>query len=152
MGLSSWSRAPKEQTDAMHRLESLPRVRHGVRPPPPLVVDDKDAYHKACERAGYPGHLAPEIKAAPIREVPVAGVHTIQSSVNPDRVAQYVRDPGLTREDAVGKHGGPIGVPIIVQARGVRWMHDGHHRATAEILRGASTVRARFVDLDGARR
>lgn len=147
-GLSSWSRSPKGQTEAVHRLERLPKVRHGVQPPAPLVVGDKSTYHEACAKAGNAGHLSPDIKAAPIVEVPLAGIHTIQSSVNPDRVLQYLRNPGLTPPDAVGKHGGPVGFPIVVKAGGVRYHHDGLHRMVAAILRGERTIKARFVDLD----
>lgn len=147
MSLASWSKASSSTTSALHRLESLPPVKHGVTPPSPLVVGDKDRYHEACVRAGYPGHLAPEIKDAPIQSVPLTGVRTIQRSVNPERVLQYLRDPS-TKPVARNGHNGPVDVPIVVQAGGVRWLHDGHHRCAAAILRGEPSVRARFVDLD----
>jgi len=150
VSLSAWA-TPAEGSlpEALARLRELPRAEHGLRPPPPLVVGSKDAYHAACVRAGYPGHLAPEIKAAPIVAVDVRGLHTIQRSVKEDRVAQYLRDPGLTPKNAVSeKHGGPVGYPIVVQAGGVRYLHDGHHRTVAEVLRGGTQIRARFVDLD----
>src|ERR1700685_2723248 len=128
MSLAAWAGRDRSEDVrlAQVRLESLPVVRHGVKAPPPLVVDQKERYHEACARAGPPGHLSPEIKAAPIEAVPLAGVHTIQGSVNPTRVLQYLRNPGLTPPDAVGKHGGPVGYPIVVKAGGVRWIHDGH--------------------------
>lgn len=150
MSLAAWAR-PKETSSlapALSRLERLPAARHGVTPPAPLVVGSKDDYHAACARVGHPGHLSEEIARAPIVDVPLRGIHTIQRSVNPDRVAQYLRDPGLTPPDAVGKHGGPVGVPIIVRAEGVLHAHDGHHRLSAAALRGETKIRARFVDLD----
>jgi hypothetical protein len=148
-GLSEWSgRRGPDVRQAMIRLESLPQARHGVRPPPPLVVDQKDRYHQACARAGNGGHLSPEIKRAPIEVVQLDGVHTIQGSVNPTRVLQYLRDPELTPRDAVGPHGGPVGYPIVVRAGGIRWLHDGHHRVVANLLRGERSIRARYLDLD----
>lgn len=150
MSLSAWAMpAGGTLPQALAKLRELPHAEHGVRPPPPLVVGSKDAYHAACARAGYPGHLAPEIKAAPIVAVDVRGLHTIQQSVKADRVAQYLRNPALTPPDARSeKHGGPVGYPIVVKVGGVRWIHDGHHRLTAMVLRGEAKIRARFVDLD----
>ena len=147
MSLASWSKETSSTMQAQHRLESMPHERHGVRPPSPLVVGDKDAYHAACAKAGYPGHLAEQIKVAPVQGVSLKGVRTIQRSVNPERVLHFLRHPGQLGHARNG-HWGPVDLPIIVQAGGQRWIHDGHHRATAAILRGESGVRARFVDLD----
>lgn len=147
-GLKQWAGKAATSFRALSKLGDLPRAKHGVAPPPPLVLDDKEHYHDACEKAGCPGHLAPEIAAAPIMTVPIAGIHTIQGSVNPGRVAQYLHNPGLMPPGARGKHGGPVDTPIVVQANGKRWLHDGHHRAVAGILKGETAIKARFVDLD----
>jgi hypothetical protein len=139
--------------ELLTRLARLERAPHGVQLPPPLVLGTKEAYHRACADAGFPGHLAPEIRGAPVLLVPLQGVRTIQRSVNPDRVAQYLRNPDLMRPGQLGKHGGLVDLPIVVRAGGVDRIHDGHHRVLSNILRGETSVRARYLDLDalGAR-
>lgn len=145
MGLGDWlDEVERGNGAAFARLEALPRVQHGVQPP--FEIGDKATYD-----ALKGGHLSREIREAPVVDVPLDGIRTIQKSVNADRVAQYLRDPGLTPKGAIGKHGGPIDLPIIVRVGGTRYAHDGHHRLSAAKLSGDTTIKARYVDLDAIR-
>ena len=146
--MGKWAGGDASERRALSRLKALPRVRHGVALPPPLVPGGKDEYHAACAKAGFPGHLAPEIKNAPVVDVVIGPYRSVQHSVNPDRCAQYIHKPDLQPPGAVGVHGGPIDQPIIVKAGGVPYVHDGNHRIAAAVLRGERTFKARYVDLD----
>ena len=149
--ISQWAERDPKMRRALSALAQLPRVKHGAQVPPPLIPGDKDRYHAACEQAGHPGHLAPEIAKAPIIEVVLGPFRCVQHSVNPDRVAQYLHKPNLVPKGARGEHGGLIDLPIIVKAGGSVWCHDGTHRLSAAVLHGDKTIRVRYVDLDGAR-
>jgi hypothetical protein len=150
MGLSTWaSHASPDIAGALHELQKLRQVRHGVEIPSPVVLGTKADYHAACEQAGHPGHLADDIARALIRSVQIAGLRSIQQSVNPTRVVQYLRDPRM-RGYARNDHRGPTDVPIVVQAGGRRYIHDGHTRITAAMLKDERAIDARFVDLDGS--
>jgi hypothetical protein len=145
LSLADWAGATDSTVQlALARLEALPHVEHGVEPP--FEIGDKATYH-----AGHEGHLSKQIREAPIRSVPLQGLRTIQHSVNPERVRQYIEDPELlpgARHGAVGSHGGPVDLPIIVRQQGTMWVHDGHHRLCAAKLSGDTSAKVRFVDLD----
>jgi hypothetical protein len=42
----------------------------------------------------------------------------------------------------------PSDPPLIVRWRGVNYLNDGHHRATAAWLRGETRIAVRLLDLD----
>jgi len=148
--VSRWATGVQSSVDgALRRLKSLPKVRHGVAVPPPMISGEKEDYHEACARAGFPGHLAPEIKAAPIVDMVVGPVRCVQHSVHAGRVAQYLHKPDLIPRGARGEHGGPIDYPIVVRADGKVYLHDGTHRYSAVCLKGDRTIKVRWVDLDG---
>lgn len=148
--LSEWLQdsLQKRKARALKLLAILPRVEHGVALPPPLVLGNKQTYHAG--HGGKHAHLNRRIADAPIQDVPLVGLHTIQTSVKPERVAQYIEDPDIIPPGTKGEHGGPIDLPIVVRQNGGVWVHDGHHRICARVLQGYPTVRARFVDLDAA--
>lgn len=94
-------------------------------------------------------HLNAAIDAAPVKDVPLASLHGIQHTVARARVAQYIENPKLARRGTRDKlHGGLVDLPIVVRFEGVNYVHDGHHRATAEFYSGGKLLECRFVDLD----
>jgi hypothetical protein len=153
VSLAEWA---KRQTDpsiktALAKLWALPEVEHGVEPP--FAVGNKGTYHQGhMGPDGKTRHLSKEIRSAPVIQITMAGLRTIQHSVNPQRVEQYLRDPDMRPAQNRGKtsdgHGGPVDYPIVVQQGGVRYIHDGHHRLTADKLKGDTYAWVRFVNLD----
>lgn len=138
------SRAARTVPQALALLRSMPGGSNiGV----PLRYGNKDDYESTISTR----ELNAKIDAAPIKSVPVSGLVAIQHTVNADRVAQHLEDFGLHGKGARHSvHGGVIDVPIVVQKNGTKYLHDGHHRTTAEILLGGRRIRARYVDLDNA--
>lgn len=106
------------------------------------------------DRAGYQAvignrEMNARIDAAPIRSVPVASLVAIQHTVNRARVAEYIENPKLVRKGTKhDEHGGVVDLPIVVRCKGTNYLFDGHHRLTAQQMRGAREIKARYVDLD----
>jgi hypothetical protein len=111
----------------------------------PFPVVDREAYLKAVRGKG----IADRVEKAPIKRVPLRSLKAIQKTVNAERLAEHVADPNLIPEDA-RKHGSGMltSKPVIVKLAGELHLHDGHHRATAALLRGEDSIKARVVDLD----
>lgn len=85
----------------------------------------------------------------PVTRVPLSGLTAIQRGVNMERLAQHLENPRLIEEDARAPgHGGRVGVPVLVRVGGKTYIHDGHHRAVANYIRGQKDMSARVVDLD----
>jgi hypothetical protein len=152
MSLGTWARKVDGSLSvAMQRLKALPEVEHGVEPSM-FTIGNKGTYHAARERAGFHGHLSKEIREAPIKTIPLAGLITIQRSVSPERVEQYLQNPEMRPAERRGEtsetHGGPIDYPVVVQVAGKRYIHDGHHRLVAAKLSGDSSAPVRFLNLD----
>lgn len=93
--------------------------------------------------------IARLVDDAPVERVPLASLTAIQRSVNAERLEQHLDDPDLVPAGA-RKHGSGMlkDAPVVVRLGGKSYLHDGHHRATAALLRGETHVRARVVDLD----
>jgi hypothetical protein len=87
---------------------------------------------------------------APVREVRLDQLHAIQHSVNANRVKQYILDPAMQPVGARNpKHRGLVDYPIVVEHKGVLYIHDGHHRLTADLLKGRETAMVRYVAIRG---
>ena len=110
----------------------------------PLPFADKAEYHQGLTNR----QINHAIRAAPVEKRPIEGLHAIQHSVQRDRVEQYVEDPNLVEPGALNpKSKTPIDHPVEVERFGKRWLHDGHHRVTAEILKGKKEASFRVVRL-----
>jgi hypothetical protein len=145
MSAAGWAKSRAALARAKRHLAALPESSTGHGAAVPFPVADRKKY-----RAGHDNKTVnAAIAKAPVERVPLAGLHAIQHSVKPERVLQYLEDP---HQAALGqKHpraGTPTDYPIVVQQGGERYVHDGHHRATAQWLLGKRTVEARLVDLD----
>lgn len=144
--LAKWVRAHDPDKDtAKKRLEKMPMAKtaHGSRVPFPYA--DKAAYKDKFSNQ----EINHAIQSAPTRKVPLSKLHAIQHSVKPDRVKEYIDHPDAVPEGQ--KHPTartPTDLPIVVHSGGADYIHDGHHRATAELLMGARSIEARYVDLD----
>jgi hypothetical protein len=125
-------------------LDAAGRDARG-RAPVPFTFADKGAYKSRFVNEVING----AIEAAPVVDVPLEGLRAIQHTVDPGHVRAYAEDPGRvapgTRHD---RHGGLVDHPVVLRLGGVSYLHDGHHRATAALLTGRSTIAARLVDLD----
>jgi hypothetical protein len=85
-------------------------------------------------------------EASTVQQVPIKGLHAVQSGVSPDRLRKFIQHPDLIDEPGRTNKGGYLtDVPIVVEANGKRYLHDGHHRTVAEKLMGKTTVPARVV-------
>lgn len=133
MSVAAWARG------------KLPHLAAGEesRRPVPFPTVERLAY-KAV--AGLPdAELNARIRAAPVRDVPLAGLVGIQRTVRPEVVRRYVADP--TAPSRMNEHV-PTDLPVVVRAGGVDHLHDGHHRSSAALERGDAAIAARYVDLD----
>lgn len=146
MGLAKWvdrrGRATRSAEAALALLRATPG---GPLIAFPYRFVDRRVYEPKFETRD----LNAAIDAAPVASVPLASLHGIQHTVARARVEQYVRNPRLQRRGTRSPdHGGLVDLPIVVRYRGVNYVHDGHHRATADFYRGGRLLECRFVDLD----
>jgi hypothetical protein len=87
---------------------------------------------------------------APIVDVSLGELNGIQRTINTERLMAHLKNPGMiAKGQRAPGHGGLIDKPLIVKVGGQLCIHDGHHRCSAAKLQGDSTIRARYVDLDG---
>lgn len=88
------------------------------------------------------------INEAPVVYVPLRDLHAIQHSVDPKCVAAYIENGGEVPEGTLSpKSGVPVDRPIVLLYKGIEYLWDGHHRATAMLLMGEEDVEARLVVL-----
>jgi hypothetical protein len=136
------SRATRTPEQALSLLRSWPG---GPNVATPMRFIDRKAYEDLVGNRELNGL----IDAAPTVQVPIAPLVAIQHTINASRVAEYIRTPKLRRRGLRDPyHGGLIDLPIVIQLRGTRYIHDGHHRTVASKLLGARLETVRFVDLD----
>ena len=145
--LASWvhSRDPKV-AKAKTLVENLPEspTKHGKEVPLPYM-DPKQGYLKAFTSK----EINEAIEKAPIKKIKIADLHAIQHSVKDHRVEEYLDHPSIIPKGTRSpKHGGLVDYPIVIQYKGIKALHDGHHRTTGEMAMGAKYIDARFVNFD----
>jgi hypothetical protein len=144
--LERWARSKDGSiAAATAKLDAMPLSETGKGVAVPFPHADKEAIksHFSNEQ------IAQAIARAPTKRVALKGLRSLQHSVRPERVAEYIAHPDVVDEGARHhEHGGPIDVPIIMQFRGQRFAWDGNHRSVAAYLTGEKTIDARLVDLD----
>lgn len=129
---------------ALKRLAALPSSSTGRGLQVPLPYRDKEAFRAGLSDEG----INAAIRAAPILNLSIDGLSSVQHSVQPAEVRRYIVAPG-----AVPKSDDPQPVPrdlpIVLEREGLagRILWDGNHRATAAVLRGESTIRVRLAKL-----
>lgn len=148
--LASWThaRSPAKQ-EAKDKIERAPMssTTHGKAVPLPFA--DKNEYKKDFSNQ----EINQAIANAPKRSIPIEGIHAIQHSVKDDRVKEYIDYPHVIPEGQRHPvHRGIVDVPIVIHYKGKKYLHDGHHRTTAEMLLGKKEVLGRWVDLDNVKK
>lgn len=128
------------------RLRSLLKGERNGTVSHPFHMVDRDDYLTRIKGAGIPKR----VEDAPIKTVDLEHLTGIQRTVNAERLQQHIEDEDLLPEGSRSSGAGMlIDMPVIVKHKGVHYIHDGHHRATAAWVRGERAVGARVVDLDG---
>lgn len=146
-GVKAWAQAYSGGRDVEARKAQLmPGQRDGtVRVP--FATMPHDEYKAAIKGKGIPARAA----EAPIQIVSLSALTGIQRTVNTERLGDYVS--GAAKSEGRAVHTGmPKDLPVVVKLGGKMYIHDGHHRATAALLKGADSIRARVVDLDADER
>lgn len=132
--------------------DSASRLRPGDKPGTlrhPFRVIDRQEYLGQIRGAG----VFRRAETAPVEDVPLAGLHSPQRTVNAQRLDEHLANPGLIPEGTRGAgHGGLTDLPTVVRVGGKMIVHDGNHRASSAFLRGQKSIKARVVDLDEAAR
>lgn len=144
MSLARWVMAASPSVARAKLLaELLPPSPTGRGAEVPFPYADRSAYESL-----HSNHeINAAIEAAPKVIVPIKGLRAIQHSVKVPKLVEHLtrpREPGARHPDA----GTPTDLPIVVQQGGVRYLHDGHHRATAALLMGRKSIRVRLVNFD----
>ncbi len=148
-GLKTWAKKanPKAQQASMAAkmaLMHLPvsQTKHGVAVPFPFRDREEfKQFHSNKE-------LNQRITNAPVVDMPTEGLNAIQHSVKPKTVAWYIDNPERQEGRVHPKTGIPNDLPIVIQQNGIRYIFDGHHRATAAALKGEKSIQVRFVNFD----
>lgn len=144
MTTGGWAAKRAGRSDARARLASLPESGTGHGSAVPFPFADRKAY----EDRHSTDEINAAIKAAPVERVKLSDLHAIQHSVKPERVEQYIDDPGLKPPaDLHPRAGTPVDHPVVVVAGGKSYLHDGHHRCTARWCEGHDDVEARVARL-----
>ena len=111
----------------------------------PFPMAERAVYLAAIRGKG----VADRTHTAPVGRIRLDALKGIQLTVNRERLAQHMRDPELVPagQRAPG-HGMRVDLPVVVRVGGHYCIHDGHHRLSAARLRGETSARVRFIDLD----
>ena len=88
------------------------------------------------------------MKAAEEGTVRLRDLVATQRTVNVGKLRTFIGRPDIVPEGKQGAIGQKVDLPIVVKYGGESYVHDGHHRLTAQKLRGKDTARAYVVDLD----
>lgn len=145
MNLAKWIGDKVSKSEAKERLADLPvsPTKRGDKVPFPIA--DKSAYKSKHSNR----EINHAITNAKIVTVSLKGLHAIQQSIRGHHVASYIDEPELLPKGA--RHpaaGTPLDAPVVIQQDGKRYIHDGHHRASAALLSGRDSIRARLVNFD----
>ncbi len=112
------------------------RVRNGRRLPVPLEFRERaEAYGNAFDQSA----ISSAAKGSVYRDVPLSQLIATQRTVNTERVRAYTKPPA--------EHS-----PLVLEHGGKFYLHNGHHRAAAELAQGHATLRARVATLDKPRK
>ena len=147
MHLKSWAKSQPESTPEKLAIAKLGKMEATCAGKVliPFPIRDREVYEKAFGNKTINAAIA----KSPVQAVPLDGLHGIQTSVNRDEVKDFIKDPNsVPRGKMSPRHGGPIDYPVVIQYRGERLIHDGHHRLTAALLRGEKTAMVRLTKLD----
>lgn len=142
-GVKAWAQnefaPPEQRAEYLQSGEVDGTVKHEF----PTV--DRAMYLQAIKGQSIPQKSL----TAPIALVRLDQLVAIQGSINRERLGQHLANPKMNAEGARAPgHGMLIDRPVVVKIGGTFYIHDGHHRLTAQALRGLSTAKVRLIDLD----
>lgn len=144
-GARAWAQKNSGTEEDRYELRKgmlLPGMGEGTFRVPFKTVDHA-AYSNEVKGKGIPKRALD----APIAVVPVGQLNAIQRTINAERLQQHATGSATMSPRAPGS-GLPRDLPVVVKIRGQLYIHDGHHRLTAAVLKGAPDARVRLVDLD----
>lgn len=128
---------------AKKRIEELPITPNGKRVPFPYATRNVIKLDFTNEE------INAAIDAAPLKTVPIVGLHAIQHSVKGPRVDEYIDHPHVIPEGQRSpKSKTLVDVPIVIQYHHIRFLWDGNHRTVAMWARGRKEITVRYVNLD----
>lgn len=145
--LSQWARARAPKVvRAKSCADALPMADNHKGKAVPFPYLDRAAYKEHFTNR----QINEAIEKAPIKSVPLTGLHAIQHSVKASKVKDYISEPDAVPKGARDpKHKGLVDYPIVIEWDGKRFIHDGHHRLTALKLSGKKAAKMRLVSLGG---
>lgn len=112
------------------------------------------------ERAAYMRELAPTVARAeaiidehtfkaPVETLPIDDLVARQRTVRRNHVEEFVRNPHLVKPGHIAPKKHMLDDhPVVVQYKDTLFIHEGHHRLTAAMMRGEEGVKVRVVNLD----
>lgn len=142
-GVKQWAQnefaPPEQRADYLQPGEVDGTAKHA------FPVADRSSYLQAIKGQ----NIAAKSLHAPIALVRLDQLVAIQGSINRERLGQHLANPKMNPEGTRAPgHGMLIDRPVVVKVGGSFYIHDGHHRLTAQALRGLSTAKVRLIDLD----
>jgi hypothetical protein len=148
MTLATWAQARDPQVErAKAQLATMPISLTGRGAQVPWPWFDR----KLIKAKFKNKEINRAITNAPIKEVDLDELHSIQHSVKPPHVLWYLDHPDAREEGHLNpKTNTPDDYPIVLQFDGKLIVWDGNHRLTALTLLRRSSADVRLVDLERA--
>lgn len=142
LGLRGGKKPGRDADQALQLLAGRPDVDEGQIAVDMPVDEEPPADPSTADLGG-----------AKKRYVRVATLTATQPRVGRDLVAKFIGNPDADADKPAGSHDGndrmPAGLPgdrpYVVEADGTRYVWDGHHRLTADQLRGVDKVKVYYV-------
>lgn len=127
-------------------LARIPKIKPGIIESP-LRWANKSAYESRHSNK----EINAGIKAAPIESVPINQLTGIQPGVVKVRVEEFIENPDAVPPGTKHERAGtPVDLPVVIEDNGKKYLHDGHHRTAASVIRGLTRIRARVVRFKAA--
>lgn len=88
------------------------------------------------------------LTSAKEQDIPLDKVVATQTAVNPKKLLKFGEDPYLAITSGKTDLAGNVEVPKAVKIGDEYFLFDGHHRTSAEKLRGAVSIKGRVIDFE----
>lgn len=127
-------------------MSGSPDMRHGGGAPVPWPVSE------AKSRLSVPTEVFDKlVERAPIETVRLDKLVATQPTVDPQEVARFTKSMPNVPKGKRNARGMLIDMPTVFRRDGEDRIFDGHHRLAAEMRRGQTEAKVRYVDLDAFR-
>ena len=115
MSAAHWSERKLGKERATQALASLPESETGKGAAVPFPYADRETYEGGLNNR----QLNRAIRKAPVVKIPLTGIYSIQHSVQPERVQQYIDEPDMMAPGTLNpKSKTPIDYPVVVEKEG----------------------------------